>query len=211
MLKISTIIGGSIGTNSYILEENKKILLIDFVPQVEKIIKDNNLDLESIILTHTHFDHMEGLSGFQKKYSFQLYLSTNSYNFLKNIDKNIFSIFPPIMLNDIKNLNLDNVKVCKENDIIKLNDNKIKVFESPGHSPDCLMLILDEIKSVFTGDTIFHGSVGRTDFPDGNFENMINSIKKLFSIIDDDYVLYPGHGPETTVDFEKKYNPFLKK
>ena len=211
MLNISTITGGSIGTNSYLLEDNKKVLLIDFVPQVEKIIKDNNFKLESIILTHTHFDHMEGLSDFQKKYPFKLYLSNNSYNFIINPDNKIFSIFPPLMLIDIKNLNLDNVKVCKENDIIKLNDHKIKILESPGHSPDCLMLILDEINSVFTGDTIFHGSVGRTDFPGGNFEEMINSIKKLFSIIDDYYVLYPGHGPKTTVDFEKKYNPFLKK
>lgn len=211
MLNISTITGGSIGTNSYLLEENKKVLLIDFVPQVEKIIEDNNLDLESIVLSHTHFDHLEGLSNFQKKYSFKLYLSNNSYNFIKNPDKIMLSIFPPVMLTDIRNLNLDGVKVCKENEIIRLNDHKIKVIESPGHSTDCLMLILDEMKSVFTGDTIFKGSVGRTDFPGGNFDEMINSINKLFNIIDDDYILYPGHGPKTTVDFEKKYNPFLKK
>ena len=210
MLNINIILGGSIGTNSYLLEDNKKVLLIDFVPQIEKVIIENNFNLESIILTHTHYDHLEGLSAFQKKYSFKLYLSNKSYNFLDSFDYNMFSFFPPVMLSNIKNLNLDNTKICRDNDIINWNDHKIKVIESPGHSPDCLMLILDENKIVFTGDTIFHGSIGRTDLPGGNYEEIINSINKLFNIIDEDYTLYPGHGPKTSVEFEKKYNPFIK-
>lgn len=211
MLKINTIVGGSIGTNSYLLEENNKILLIDFVPEVEKIIEKNNYILEKILLTHTHFDHLEGLSNFQKKYSFELFLSNKAYSFLKNPDLIILSYFPPEVSVNIKSLNLNNVKICDENDNINWNVHIIKVLESPGHAPDCLMFILDEKKSVFTGDTIFHGSVGRTDLPGGNFDEMISSINKLFSIIDDDYILYPGHGPKTNVDFEKKFNPFLKK
>ncbi len=210
MLNLNTIVGGSIGTNSYILEENNKILLIDFVPDVEYFISKNKFIIEKLLLTHIHFDHFENLSIFQKKYSFELYLSDEAYNFLKNPDYNILSFFPPKIIDNINNLNLNNIKICKENDIINWNNHKIKVIESPGHSPDCLMYILEENKSVFTGDTIFRGSIGRTDLPGGDFKKLINSINKLFTLIENDYILYPGHGPKTKVDYEKKYNPFLK-
>lgn len=210
MLNLNIIVGGSIGTNSYLLEEKNKVLLIDFVPEIEDLINQSKFIIDKILLTHIHFDHFEDLSNFQKKYSFELYLSNEAYNSLKNPDYSILSIFPPEIINNINNLNLNNIKICRDNDIINWNNHKIKVIKSPGHSSDSLMYIMDENKSVFTGDTVFRGSVGRTDLPGGDFNMLIKSIDKLFSLVENDYLLYPGHGPKTSVDFEKKHNPFLK-
>ncbi len=209
MLKIDTVVGGMIGTNSYLLEEDNKILLIDFVPEIEEIIEDNKYIVEKILLTHTHFDHFEGLSKFQKKYSFELYLSDISYKILNKPDDRILAFFPPKVHSNYKNMSLEKARICKDDDIINWNNHKIKIVESPGHSPDGLMFILEDKKLVFTGDTIFNGSVGRTDLPGGNFNQMIESINKLFLKVNDDYILYPGHGPQTNVDFEKNNNPFL--
>ena len=101
-------------------------------------------------------------------------------------------------------------KVLDDLGIVKWGNHELKVLETPGHSRDCLVFIVDKIKSVFTGDTIFNGSIGRTDLPGGDHNQIIQSIQKLFKYTQDDYLLYPGHGPRTMVDNEKKYNPFLK-
>ena len=209
MIKIHTVPGGSIMTNSYIIEENNNILLIDFVPEVEEIIKKNNYKVDKIFLTHVHFDHLEGLSKFQKNHFIDIFVSKEGLECLQYPENDFIMIFPEEVISNYKNLNLNNFNVLANNKIIIWNNHEIKVLKSPGHSADGLMFIIDEIKSVFTGDTIFYGSVGRTDLPGGNFETMIDSINRLFESVDDDYKIYPGHGPATTVLFEKNNNPFL--
>ncbi len=211
MLEISCITGGSIQTNCYLLNDNNNVLLIDYVPEAEKIIVKNNFSVDKIFLTHIHFDHFENLSLFQKKFSFELGLSKTGYEFLKNPDMSILSMFPPYILENYKNLNLENCKVYADGNIIEWNGHNLEVFESPGHSPDCLMYILREQKTVFTGDTIFLNSVGRTDLPGGSFNDLKKSVKRLFDCIDDDYILLPGHGDETTVSYEKENNFFLNR
>jgi glyoxylase-like metal-dependent hydrolase (beta-lactamase superfamily II) len=210
MLNITKVVGGSIFANCYIIEENNHVILIDFVPEVEKIIRDKKYFIHKILLTHIHFDHLERLSEFQKNYSFGLGLSRKGYDFLKNPDKKLLLIFPPFVLENYKNLNLDNAEILNDYDVIDFYDHKIEVFESPGHSPDSLMFILRELKTVFTGDTIFEGSIGRTDLPGGDYNTQMTSIKKILALIDEDYKLLPGHGDETTVINEKNYNYFLK-
>ncbi|MCK4796747.1 MAG: MBL fold metallo-hydrolase [Spirochaetes bacterium] len=209
MINLNTVPGGSLLTNAYILEEDKRILLIDFVPEIEKIIEKNKYSIDKLLLTHIHFDHIEGLSDFQKKYSFELGLSEAGYKFIKNPDYELLAYFPPDVKENIDNINLDKAIIYKDNDIINWNNHILKVIKSPGHSPDCMMYIFEEKKLVFTGDTIFYGSVGRTDLPGGNFNEMISSINNLFLQVSDDFTLYPGHGPKTNVEFEKKNNPFI--
>lgn len=209
MINIEKIIGGMIQTNSYIIYEGTKAVLIDFVPEAENFLIDNNLQLQSLLLTHIHFDHIEGLSKFQEKNDFKIYLSKEAYDFLKSPNLNFLSIFPPIVIDNIKNIKLDNYKILDDNMIIKFHNTNIKALKSPGHSPDSMIYIIDTNKIVFSGDTIFQCGVGRTDLPGGNYQQMINSINKLFNLVDNDYILLPGHGPGTNVKYEKNNNPFL--
>ncbi len=209
MLNIQKIIGGSIQTNCYLLEYDNDIILIDFIPEVENIIIKKNYRLNEILLTHIHFDHIEELSSFQQRFKFRLGLSKAGYNFLRKPDSNLLLFFPPEVIKNYKNINLDLVKIYTENEILTWNDQHIQIIESPGHSPDGLMFILKEKRIVFTGDTIFYSGIGRTDLPGGNFEQIKLSIKKLFGLIEYDYKLYPGHGKDTSVQFEKNNNPFL--
>jgi hydroxyacylglutathione hydrolase len=211
MININVLTGGSIGTNCYILTgEDGSAVLIDFVPEVSEFIKENNLSLKKLLLTHVHYDHIEGLSSFQRNFYFDFCLSEEAFNFFKNPLRELLIFFPPEVTDNIKNISLDKAKVCSDNEEILWNDHKIKVLKCPGHSPDSLSFAIDELKCVFTGDALFNGSIGRTDLPGGDFGVLKKSIKRLYSVLSDDFTVYPGHGPETAVGFEKKNNPFVR-
>jgi glyoxylase-like metal-dependent hydrolase (beta-lactamase superfamily II) len=210
MVNIKLLTGGSIGTNCYIIEDAGKAVLVDYVPQAEAFVKKNGLNVEKILLTHIHYDHIEYLSVFQKNRDIKLYLSDYAYAYINDPEKNLI-IFTPFLdeYNRTEKVNLDNAMKISDNDIIEWQDHSFKVLSSPGHSPDSVMYVLDEKRCVFSGDTLFYQSVGRTDFPGSSHEDMINSIKKLFASVGDDYAVYPGHGDRTSIGFEKNNNPFL--
>lgn len=211
MLKINTLTGGSIGTNCYIIEDNKDSICIDFIPEAESFIIKNKLNPEKILLTHIHFDHLEGISKFQKKYNnIELILTFQAFENINSPQNNLLAYTSPLETVIKSQIDLSFARTVRDSEIIKWKNHEISILESPGHSPESVMYILDEKKCVFTGDTIFYLSVGRTDLPGGDFNTLISSIKKLFKKVSDDYKLYPGHGPLTKVDFEKKNNPFLK-
>lgn len=209
MKKIQQIVGGSIQTNCYLIEDNGKVILFDFVPEIENVIIQNKYLVDKIFITHAHFDHFEGLADFQKRNNFELCLSEKTFKLIE--DPGVFAMFlDDYMLKNIKNVNLNNVLTLKDNDVIVWNGLNIKIQESPGHSPDSLMFVIDELKTIITGDTIFQNSIGRTDLPGGDYHQLLNSAKRLFDTIDDDYGLNPGHGPVTTVAREKVGNFFLR-
>ncbi len=209
-MKIERIIGGNLGVNCYILENNKEILLIDFVPEVERFIKNNNYNLKIILLTHIHFDHFEMLFDFQKRFVFKLGLSRYGYERINDKYYNLLENFPDEITRFIQNVDLTNTFILNDREKINFNDIEIETVYTPGHSEDSVSFIIHSEKIVFTGDTIFNGSIGRTDLPGSNEKGIFNSIKKLFSLINDDYILYPGHGDKTSVLQEKKYNFFIK-
>jgi hydroxyacylglutathione hydrolase len=210
MLKINTLIGGSIGTNCYVIEDNSDAICIDFIPEAEDFIAKNKLNPEKILLTHIHFDHLEGISKFQKKHNIELILSFPSFENINSPQHNLLAYTSPLETFLKSQIDLNNARTVKDAEILKWKNHEISIMESPGHSAESLMYIVVEEKCVFTGDTIFYLSVGRTDLPGGDFSTMISSIKKLFNKIDDEYTIYPGHGPKTKAGYEKKNNPFLK-
>lgn len=112
----------------------------------------------------------------------------------------------PVSLYDKnKYFSVDNY--LKSGDILELGTMKIETIETPGHTPGGLSFKIGG--SIFSGDTIFRNSIGRTDFPQSSYEQLMNSIKNNIMILPDDTIIYPGHGPSTTIENEKKYNPFL--
>jgi len=206
-VQIEKITGGTIGTNCYIVIDGVDVILIDFVPEIEAYIKKNSYNLKKILLTHIHFDHFEMLSLFQKRFDFELVLSEKAINHINDPDYNLLS-FVDIDF-EIEPVRLTNTKIVKENNIVNFNNIEITVLESPGHSFDSLMYVINKEKVVFSGDTLFHMSIGRTDFPTSDYKLIINSINNLFQKTADDYIVYPGHGEKTTIGYEKKNNPFI--
>ncbi|HOJ64982.1 MAG TPA: MBL fold metallo-hydrolase [Spirochaetota bacterium] len=209
-LNLEVVFGGNLGVNCYILEKENNIILVDFVPEVEDIIKRKSYNLDMILLTHIHFDHFEGLFDFQSRYNFKLILSKYAYERINNKYYNLLVGFPHEIVSFIKDVELKNATIVKDMDTLKWRDTDIQIVETPGHSEDSLVFIIHSEKIVFTGDTIFYGSIGRTDLPGSNESQIFKSIKKIFSLIDDDYTLYPGHGQETNPTFEKRNNFFIK-
>lgn len=197
---IEAIPAGIYDANCYILvEENTKEWgIIDpggdserLISQIDKL----NAKPKFILLTHGHMDHVGGVIDLVKKYNIPFYISKADEEYMEK-DDFVFGTLPKAS------------GYLKENDILKLGDEIIKVLETPGHTKGGLCFLLNNDK-VFTGDTLFNGSIGRTDFIGGSMSEIINSIKEKLLPLGDRVDVYPGHGDMTTIEHEKKYNPFL--
>jgi hydroxyacylglutathione hydrolase len=184
---------GSLSTNCYVVgcEETKEAVVID--PGVENereteeilnFIKQNSFHIKYIINTHGHPDHIAG-NAIMKK-------ATGA----------------PILIheNDAESVQAD--RKLHDGDVLQVGTFKLVVLHTPGHTPDGISLLGDNV--VFTGDTLFAGSVGRTDFIGGSYEELMRSIKTKLLPLPDSFKVYCGHGPSTTIGDEKKCNPFLQ-
>ena len=204
-MRIKPFTVGPFGTNCYLVwdESSGRALLIDpgeYEASIEKSISEIGLELKYIILTHGHFDHTGGVDAFITSSSGVVFAASEADGSLMD------GLKPDIFL--------------KENDTVEVGTLSFRVLETPGHTEGSLCFYIPEYDSsltdqmfsgtVFSGDTLFHSSVGRTDLPGGNFNKLKESIqKKLFSLPDDTLVL-PGHMDATTIGNEKKYNPFVR-
>lgn len=197
---------GPLDVNCYIVgcKTTKDVVIIDPGGDVKNILQVLNDDLMRpvyIIATHAHFDHISGVKGLQDATGCQFLLNKNDLPLVENIAKQaeFFGIKAP------ERPIID--RFIKEGDKIKVGNLHLKVIDTPGHTPGGISLYIDN--KAFVGDTIFHGSIGRTDLPGGSYETLISSIKDKIFTLDDNTKLYPGHGPSTTIKYEKRYNPFL--
>ena len=199
---MKTITSDVSSTNCYIIEKNDYVILVDFIPEIEKYISNKKLD--KILLTHIHFDHIAFLDSFQKRFDFELILSDFAY---KNINNPLYNLFQHISsYMDFENINIDlkNAKIVNDGDIIEWRGYNIKAIATPGHSQCSMCYFLEEENSLFSGDTLFEGTYGRTDLPSGDDKKIFVSINRLFEILKDNVVVYPGHGDTTTIGREKK-------
>lgn len=170
-----------------------------------KFVNENKINIKYIINTHGHIDHVLENSFAKKNFNCPLLIHKNDL-FLLNNSQTQGLLYG---MNVIASPKPD--EFISENLIIKLSKIEINFIHTPGHSPGGVCIVDHLNKIVFTGDTIFSESIGRTDLPGGELNLLLDSIiNKLFSQCNDDFTLYPGHMEETTVGKEKKYNPFLK-
>lgn len=203
---LRTLIVGELETNCYILgdEDSKEGMVIDpggDFKVIEKALKESNLDIKYILLTHGHSDHIAVLSELKKYTGAQILIHKEDAEMLSNPEKNlsVFSYAPfsaPVA-----------DKLLKDKDKIKLGQIELEILHTPGHTEGSISLFTDKI--VFSGDLIFYGSVGRTDLPGGSNQELFRSIQEKILDKTDDTVIYPGHGPATTVGEERRDNPFL--
>jgi glyoxylase-like metal-dependent hydrolase (beta-lactamase superfamily II) len=201
---------GGLLTNCYVVscEQTKEALIIDpgfddshEAEKIFKFVKDFSLKLKFVLNTHGHPDHTCGNKIVKGKFNVPILIHEFDAHMLGESGKMIADFFgfssfspkPDILLHD--------------GDFVKFGKIMLKVMHTPGHSRGGISLIGD--KEVFTGDTLFFGSIGRTDFPESSEGNMMASLKKL-ATLPDHFVVYPGHGPTTTIGEEKRNNPFLQ-
>lgn len=198
---------GMYQTNCYLLvdEDTKDSAIIDpgcVSDILDKIINENNYSVKYIIFTHGHFDHIGGLEYYMSKYSDSLVLmhKMDVESILKEHD-----VFYVPMKN--KEFTVKSITLHNDGDIFLLGKNRLNIIYTPGHTKGGVCVYTDGI--LFSGDTLFENSIGRTDFVDGNFEELKNSIKKLYQL-PDDTIVYPGHGDATKIIYEKTENPYVR-
>jgi hydroxyacylglutathione hydrolase len=202
-MKIKSIIVGIYAVNCYIVydESSKEGSIIDPGGNSKELIKTiENLDIipKYILLTHGHFDHTGAVEDLVNKYNLPVCLSKNDLDMILNDNND--KIFGKLQ-------NVNNFIYLKGNDIIKMANLEFKVIETPGHTPGGICFLIEDV--LFSGDTLFNGSVGRTDFNGGSYELLIKSIKEKIMELPDNTIVLPGHGPESSVGNERMYNPFL--
>ncbi len=198
---VNKIANGPLQVNTYILSDGNKSIIIDPGIDTKKIIdylSVNNLTPNLIILTHTHYDHIEGVHEIKTRFNTELFFHKDDeelYFHNDNSGDNHIKKPPP-------------TGYIKDNDIIKLVDTEIKVIHTPGHTKGSVCFY--SYPYLFSGDTLFYGSIGRTDLPGGDFEQIIESIKNRLLNLQDDVIVYPGHMESTTILFERENNPYLQ-
>jgi hydroxyacylglutathione hydrolase len=210
-MKIDRLILGAYETNCYVLrssEAAKDCLIVDAGLGANKLIKfldEHKLNPVSIVLTHGHIDHIEGVAALRAGFpdikvhihKLDAEMLTEPYTNLSAMTGASFSVEPADFL-------------LEEQSVIEQADIKLSVLHTPGHTPGGICLYSEEEGIVFTDDTLFADSIGRTDFPNGNMEQLLQGIREKLFTLPDETKVYPGHGPITTIAHEKAYNPFLR-
>lgn len=206
-LELQKCILGSVYTNCYFLKNKTtgELLVIDPADAPERIVsKVNEMQATpvAILLTHGHFDHIIAADAVRKKYGISVYACSEEVETLQNAGVNLsqyhgasVTLKPDVLLADLQ--------------VVDLAGFSIQMIATPGHTKgSCCYYIQDE-GVLFSGDTVFHGSVGRTDFPGGSMSEIVRSLHRLLDALPEETEVYPGHDTATTIGYEKRYNPFV--
>jgi hydroxyacylglutathione hydrolase len=207
LAKIHTLVVGQLQTNCYIIQSQDHALIIDPGDEPERIlryVRDLKITPSKIIATHTHFDHVLGAEGVRKVTKTPFLIHPDDLPMLQSMQSRVrqfmgFEVPHPPKVDGY----------VRDGELVKVGDESLRVIHTPGHSPGSISLHGDGY--VLTGDALFNQSIGRTDLPGGDLKTLLNSIREKLFKLDDETVVYPGHGPETTIGDEKLANPFVGK
>lgn len=204
---VKSFMSGPLGVNSYLAvdETTKKAFVVDLGGRnndMVNLIKENGYDVEYLILTHGHGDHIGGVEDFLREFpSAKLVASTKEKTLLQNARANMSNMVCG------RPVSLTADHYVEDEETMKVGSLELRFLHTPGHTPGGMCILVNDV--LFSGDTLFEQSIGRTDFPGASFEDIRNSIhNKLFTLPNDTQVL-PGHMGTTTIGFEKENNPFV--
>lgn len=206
-MKVEHYVVGMVGTNCYfaINEQTKECLIIDPGDNADALagkIRENGYTPVVILLTHAHFDHIMGVDGLVDSFGIPVYVHEDDEEMLKKPDLNCGA-----MIGTSVSTKADHV--LRDGDELTLAGMKIRVIHTPGHTPGGVCFYFPEEEVLFSGDTLFCDSVGRTDLPGGSAGTLIRSIRDRLMKLPDLTVVYTGHGEPTKIGYEKQNNPFL--
>lgn len=210
-MKVKMFIVGVFSTNCYVVscEQTKEAIMVDpgfdnnqEAEKVFKYVNENALTIKFILDTHGHPDHTCGNGIAKEKFHVPILIHESDAHMLGELGKRIAGLF------GFENSSPPADMPLHDGDLVKFGKINLKVIQTPGHSHGSISLL--GVEEIFTGDTLFCGSIGRTDFPESSEEDMNISLKKLTNL-PDNFVIYPGHGPITTIGEEKRNNPFLQR
>jgi hydroxyacylglutathione hydrolase len=192
------------GTNTYLVwdETSKDALIIDPADKSELLLQEiKGLNLKYIVNTHGHGDHIGGNKFFKENTQAQLAIHEQDAPMLVDPRQNLSTHWGAQLISLSADIKL------KEGDSLQLGEKKVTVIHTPGHSKGGICLLVEDL--LFCGDTLFTGSIGRTDLPGGDYATLINAIKSKLLILDGKTKVFPGHGPDTTIEAEKVGNHFV--
>ena len=206
-MKIETFPVGIIDTNCYVVtDENSGECLVidpgDMSAELESALDGKNI--KYILLTHGHYDHILAAAGLKQKTGAPVAIGKEDADCLHDDDLSRAGLHFPLLQQKI---NAD--ILLSDGSKLDFGGKKINVIHTPGHTPGGVCYIFEDERVIFSGDTLFRLSAGRTDFETGSDYDMALSLKTL-ALLDGDYAVYPGHGPETTLDFEREHNPYMR-
>jgi hydroxyacylglutathione hydrolase len=199
---------GPVQTNCYVLtKEDSSCLIVDPGAEGEKLIKllrERDLKPVGIMLTHAHFDHIGAVDSIRDEYKVQAYVHVNEKDWLTSPSLNC-SEFMKVGKVQVREAD---VTINGEQELT-IGSFTFQVFETPGHSPGSVSLYFEDDRIVLAGDALFNGSIGRTDLPEGNHEQLLTSIHEKLLVLPEETVVLPGHNSVTTIGKEMDSNPFL--
>lgn len=209
-LDLDYMVLGPIGTNTYIPSNpgTGECVLIDPAAKPNEIalrLKEKGLTPKAILLTHGHFDHILAVKGLTERFDIPVYAHGSEAEMLAHPEQASVPM-------DLRGLGVTDYKAVKDGEVLDLIGFKWKVIHTPGHSCGSVCYYIEEENIMFSGDTIFRHTYGRTDFPTGSFSEIYDSIvNKVFAGLDGDIDIFPGHGDSTTLEYEKKHNDIISK
>lgn len=188
-------------------ETTHEAMVIDPGAEIQNIlalVRKHNLQVKHIVITHAHIDHVGGAMKLRAATGAPILLNQNDYELLRMLDVQAswIGVAPPGKVDVDQSIG--------QADTIKAGSLIANVLSTPGHTEGSVCLYFPSEKKLIAGDTLFAGSIGRTDLPGGSFEKIINSVHEKLLTLPDDTVVTPGHGPQTTIGHERETNPFLR-
>ena len=210
MLKVQSFVFNAFQENTYVLfDETNECIVIDPGCSDEdennilrSFIEKNKLTVKLLLNTHCHIDHVLGNYFIKEKYKVPFLMHEADLPVLKSV-----KVYAP-SYGIFQYTEAEPDKFLKEGDVIRFGNQSLKVLFVPGHAPGHVAFYDETNQIVIGGDVLFYNSIGRTDLPGGNYDQLIDSIHRKLFTLPDDVTVYPGHGPETTIGIEKKTNPF---
>ena len=207
-IEVSSITVGQLAVNCWFLinEDTKEALVFDPGDQADKIVQyasEQGVKITAALLTHGHIDHMGGADALRNLTGAKVYALREEEDLLLDAKKNL-SVFI-----ERKVVTFEPDELLRDGQELTLAGMKIQVIHTPGHTPGGCSYYVADAGCVFSGDTLFAESVGRSDFPGGSTSALVRAVKEKLFLLPDDTLVCPGHGEETTIGHEKKYNSFV--
>lgn len=207
-MKIDRFVIGPVGTNCYIVrnEDTDECFVTDPAacpPELVGHIRKEGLNVKAVLLTHGHFDHIMGLDDFLKEFPVPVYAFSEEKPLLESAELNSsLGMFG-------RPYTFSGAEYVSDGQILHIAGFEIRVIHTPGHTAGGCCYYIPAENVLISGDTLFRASVGRTDLPTGSMGDLIRSVREKLFVLPEETKVYPGHMEETTIGYEKKYNPFV--